>query len=292
MVSALFKQVRRFKKRRTPSKNCHPIPVTAPVAPTNYFRFKFVLDYLLATLLLLPGLPIMLFFICLVRITSRGAAIYSQCRVGRKGETFWMYKIRSMTDNAETLTGPAWTQAADPRVTWVGRFMRKFHVDELPQLFNVLQGHMSLVGPRPERPEFVEVLSRRIPEYKNRLAVLPGITGLAQLNLPPDSDLESVRRKVVLDIEYIRTASFWLDMRLMLCTAMRLIKLPIFSRIFGIYREPSTFPNGLETISASVSDGVVTLAHVLKQAEPESRNGNVAKYHRCRKSMQSQSTPK
>lgn len=98
--------------------------------------------------------------------------------MGLGGRKFDMYKIRSMSHDAEAGTGPAWTQPSDPRVTFVGHYLRKFHLDELPQLFNVLRGEMSLIGPRPERPEFVELLSRKIPEYKNRLVVRPGITGL------------------------------------------------------------------------------------------------------------------
>jgi hypothetical protein len=137
-----------------------------------------------------------------------------------------MYKIRTMRHDAEVGTGPVWTQQQDPRVTPVGKVLRKLHLDELPQLFNVLVGDMSLVGPRPERPEFVRVLGEAIPGYRNRLAVRPGITGLAQINLPPDSDLVSVQRKVMLDCEYIERGGLWLDTRLMICTFLRLFKLP------------------------------------------------------------------
>ena len=114
---------------------------------------------------------------------------------------------------------------------------------------------MSLVGPRPERPEFVEVLHRQIPAYGNRLAVRPGITGLAQLNLPPDSDLDSVRRKVILDIEYIQTAGPWLDLRLIACTALRFLKLPILV-FFGLHRSVKLSPHEVENRqSARRTDG-------------------------------------
>ena len=112
-----------------------------------------------------------------------------------------------------------------------GRLLRRFHLDELPQIINVLKGEMSFVGPRPESPEFVHVLAQSIPDYLKRLAALPGITGLAQLNLPPDTDLESVRRKLVLDLEYIDTAGPLLDARLFLATSLRLVKFPEPSRL-------------------------------------------------------------
>ena len=116
-----------------------------------------------------------------------------------------MYKIRTMRHDAESGTGPVWTQTTrDPRITAIGRVLRQFHLDELPQLLNVVKGEMSVIGPRPERPEFVHVLAESIPGYLKRLVVRPGMTGLAQLNLPPDSDLNSVRRKLALDCEYIR----------------------------------------------------------------------------------------
>ena len=117
--------------------------------------------------------------------------------------------------------GPKWAAAKDCRVTPIGRFLRRFHLDELPQLFNVLKGEMALVGPRPERPEFVKKLRGQIPEYMSRLRVLPGITGLAQLNLPPDTDLESVRRKLVLDLEYVGKSSVLLDISIIMCTSCR-----------------------------------------------------------------------
>ncbi len=168
-----------------------------------------------------------------------------------------------MTLNAEARTGPAWAQAADPRITRIGNFLRKFHLDELPQLFNVLKGEMSLVGPRPERPEFVEVLNRQLPVYVNRLAVRPGITGLAQLNLPPDSDLNSVHRKVILDIEYIQRAGLWLDLRLIICTAFRFLKWPILG-IFGLYREVQLPVQKTEEQQSPEREKVVTL-HQIQQ---------------------------
>jgi len=144
-----------------------------------------------------------------------------------------------MAVDAEAGSGAVWAKKRDPRVTRLGRILRALHLDELPQLFNVLKGEMSLVGPRPERPEFVQVLSAKIPGYCDRLAVPPGITGLAQLNLPPDTDLNSVRRKLFLDLEYVAHGSLALDVCLLACTVFRAMKIQgrLVLSIFGLYRE-------------------------------------------------------
>ena len=217
------------------------------IVPRPYFRWKRFVDCFLAALLLIPCLPVMGLLVLLVRLTSRGPGIFRQARVGKGGRTFTMYKIRSMVHDAEALTGAAWAQPDDPRVTTLGRFLRIFHLDELPQLFNVLKGEMSLVGPRPERPEFVSVLVQKIPGYANRLAVAPGITGLAQLKLPPDSDLESVRRKLALDLQYILKAGPIYDLWLLVYTFLRLAnvfeKLAIW-RFFADARASGPARNG------------------------------------------------
>jgi len=192
---------------------------------SGYFARKRWIERFCALLMLIPALPLMGLMMALVRLTSRGPALYRQIRVGSEGKTFTLYKIRTMRSDAEAKTGPVWTGPNDPRVTRLGRLLRRVHLDELPQLFNVLRGEMALIGPRPERPEFTQFLAREIPGYMERYRVLPGITGLAQINLPPDTDVESVRRKQVLDLEYIRTATFSMDMRIYLCTAARLIGL-------------------------------------------------------------------
>ena len=141
-----------------------------------------------------------------------------------------------MIHNCESLTGPRWSMPGDPRVTCIGAFLRASHLDELPQLLNVLRGEMSLIGPRPERPEFVPELERELPGYWQRLTVRPGVTGLAQVQLPPDTDLNSVRRKLAHDLYYIRHLSPWLDLRLLLCTAVYALGLPfgIAGRLLGI----------------------------------------------------------
>jgi hypothetical protein len=162
-------------------------------------------------------------------------------RVGLRGKTFWVYKIRTMSQDAEALTGPVWSPGmADPRITKFGRFLRKSHLDELPQLFNVLAGDMVLIGPRPERPEFTQFLAQEIPGYVGRLTVKPGITGMAQINLPPDTDLESVRRKLELDLDYICNSNFWIDIRILFCTALKVFGFPghKLAKLFGLRRRP------------------------------------------------------
>jgi lipopolysaccharide/colanic/teichoic acid biosynthesis glycosyltransferase len=218
------------------------------VRPSSYFRWKNVLDRVLAAVLLIPALPVIGLLVLLVRLTSPGPGLFRQLRVGKSGRAFTMYKLRSMATNAEAATGAVWSQEDDPRVTRFGRLLRTFHLDELPQLLHVLKGEMSLVGPRPERPEFVHVLAAQIPGYLNRLAVLPGVTGLAQLNLPPDSDLNSVRRKLVLDLEYVEHAGLFLDVRLLACTFARLLKIPAI-RPLGLQRSVPAFDHDKPFVS-------------------------------------------
>src|SRR5262245_11635367 len=131
-----------------------------------------------------------------------------------------------MCDNCEATSGPRWSLPGDPRVTPLGKVLRATHLDELPQLWNVLKGDMSLIGPRPERPEFVPQLERALPAYRQRLRLRPGVTGLAQVLLPPDTDVESVRRKLAHDLYSIRHLSVWLDVRLIACTALYALAIP------------------------------------------------------------------
>ena len=196
------------------------------IVPSPYFRWVRFASRVAAAVLLVPALPVIVVLVMLVHITSPGPGIYRQRRVGLGGRVFTLYKIRTMLKDAEARTGPVWTAPNDPRVTRLGRLLRPLHLDELPQLFNVLKGQMTLIGPRPERPEFTQHLARSIPGYMQRYCVMPGITGLAQINLPPDTSMESVRRKLVLDLDYIREAGAWLDAKIFLCTALKLFGLP------------------------------------------------------------------
>ena len=204
---------------------------TAPSRPsrdllvaTPYLFWKRGFEIFLALALSLVAGPLILLCILAVKLTSRGPIFYSQIRVGRSGRPFRIWKIRTMITDAEA-AGARWCVPGDPRVTPVGRFLRNTHLDELPQLWNVLRGDMSLFGPRPERPEFVPQLEKEIPRYRDRLVVRPGLTGLAQVQLPPDTDLDSVRRKLACDLYYVQHVSFWLDLRLILTTAFYLLNL-------------------------------------------------------------------
>lgn len=201
-----------------------------------YDPAKVAIDYGAAGVLLVLTAPVLLAAVVLTRITSRGAAVYRQTRVGRGGRDFTIYKIRSMYVDCERATGPRWSTPDDPRVTPLGRFLRRTHVDELPQLLNVLRGEMSLVGPRPERPEFVRELGKAVPCYRDRECVLPGVTGLAQVQLPPDTTVAEVRHKLACDLYYIANRGFWLDLRIVLGTAAKVAGVPprISCRLLGI----------------------------------------------------------
>jgi lipopolysaccharide/colanic/teichoic acid biosynthesis glycosyltransferase len=188
-----------------------------------YTLAKPSLEYLTAAILLVLLAPAIAIAAILIKLTSPGPAFFRQTRVGKGGREFRVWKIRTMVVDAEAATGPIWSVGRDPRVTPLGHFLRQTHIDEFPQLFNVLAGDMALVGPRPERPEFVVQLDWQLEGYRQRLNVKPGITGLAQVLLPPDSDLESVRRKLAHDLYYIRNLTFWLDLRILLHTTRDLI---------------------------------------------------------------------
>ena len=168
-----------------------------------YERIKPGLDMAMALILLILSAPVIIAAMVLVRISSCGSVIYHQRRVGLGGKVFTIYKIRTMYQDCERHSGATWSLPGDPRVTPVGRVLRFTHLDELPQLINVLLGEMSLIGPRPERPDFLPELELALPGYCRRLTVQPGITGLAQVQQPPDTGLDSVRRKLDYDLCYV-----------------------------------------------------------------------------------------
>lgn len=216
---------------------------------------KRLLDIAVSFSMLIVLSPLLLFLVVLVKLTSTGPAIFRQTRVGlnlrnktktdrRKeqidlleldlssdrrvsgsdrrdesgyGMPFTLYKFRTMTVDAEK-NGAQFAVQGDPRVTRLGRFMRKTRLDELPQLWNVLKGEMTLVGPRPERPEFIEGLSKEIPNYINRLGLKPGLTGVAQILNGYDNNIEGFRRKVSLDLMYLQNCCFWNDMKILFKT--------------------------------------------------------------------------
>ena len=197
-----------------------------PVHPW-YEGCRLGIEYLAAASLLAAAIPVISIAVLLIKLTSRGPAFYLQTRLGRYGRLYTIYKLRTMVTNCERYSGPCWAKTNDPRVTAIGRVLRKLHIDELPQLWNVLKGDMSLIGPRPERPEFLHELEKAVPQYRLRLLVRPGVTGLAQVQLPPDADLASVRRKLPYDLFYVRHSSPWLDLRIYLATVLHLISAPV-----------------------------------------------------------------
>lgn len=179
---------------------------------------KRALDVALAGAGLVLALPVMLLITAAIRLDSRGPALFRQSRVGQGGRIFVLNKFRSMRADAERASGAIWASADDPRVTRVGRLLRKTRLDELPQLVNILLGHMSFIGPRPERPEFVQLLQRQIPFYRERLSVKPGLTGWAQIRYPYGASVEDAVEKLQYDLYYIKNLSLFLDLLILLGT--------------------------------------------------------------------------
>jgi len=201
-------------------------PAPQPVPPPSAGeRARAAVDFALAALMLVPALPVMLACALLVRLTSPGPAIYAQARVGRGGAVFTLYKIRTMRHDCERLTGPQWSKPGDTRITRVGRVLRALHLDELPQLWNVLRGDMALIGPRPERPEIVAKLREQVVGYDRRHAVKPGITGFAQVHLPPDSCLRTVRNKLAYDLFYVRNRGPGMALFVLFATGLKVLGL-------------------------------------------------------------------
>lgn len=193
--------------------------------PCAFFRRKYVLDRIVGIALLVPASMVIAVGWILVKLTSRGPGFYRQTRVGAGGKTFELIKLRTMRVDAEA-AGIAWSSGKDdPRKTAIGNFLRKLHLDELPQLWNVACGHMALVGPRPERPEITMYLEQLIPGYQLRHNVKPGVTGLSQINIEPDTNVNITRRKQILDLRYIGRANHILDLRIMAATFLRMFGL-------------------------------------------------------------------
>ena len=183
-------------------------------------------DILLSVVGMALALPLMAITAALIKLDSRGPVLFRQQRVGQNGRIFTLFKFRSMRQDAERGSGAVWATAGDPRITRIGRFIRKTRFDELPQLFNVLVGHMSFVGPRPERPEFVRLLQREIPFYLGRLAVKPGITGWAQVRGEYAASVEDTLEKLQYDLYYIKNLSLILDLLILFHT----IQVVLFAR--------------------------------------------------------------
>lgn len=207
--------------------------------PTAQAFLKRSLDVVVSSIGLIVFFPVFLILAVAIKLDSRGQIFYSQERIGinrrksRSGERpdggcrrisdtfgrpFKIYKLRTMVADAERNTGPVWAAAKDHRITRLGRFLRKTRLDEMPQLWNVLLGEMSIVGPRPERPMFVASITESLPEYPKRCSALPGITGLAQVKSRYDSSIETVNRKLAYDLYYVRHGRLLLDLKIMAAT--------------------------------------------------------------------------
>ena len=175
---------------------------------------------LICLLLVLPVIPLV---VLAIKLDSRGPVLYRQERVGRNGEPFFVNKFRTMRQDAEAGTGPTWAGEDDPRITRVGKFLRASRLDEIPQLWNVLRGDMGFVGPRPERPEFVEWLTREIPYYPVRHVIRPGVTGWAQVRYKYGNTVEDAKEKLQYDLYYIKNISLGLDLMIMFQTVKTVI---------------------------------------------------------------------
>ncbi|MGA9173231.1 MAG: sugar transferase [Thermoactinomyces sp.] len=179
-----------------------------------YPAFKRGFEVLFSIALLIFTLPVLLLTMIAIKLESPGPVFYKQERVGLKGKTFYIIKLRSMRTDAEK-NGPQWAAKNDPRVTRVGKFIRKTRIDEIPQLINILRGDMSLIGPRPERPVFTEQFAKEIPGFKKRLLVKPGLTGWAQVNGGYEA---TPAEKFEMDMYYIQNQSFKIDMQILFRT--------------------------------------------------------------------------
>jgi lipopolysaccharide/colanic/teichoic acid biosynthesis glycosyltransferase len=197
--------------RREPSRN------------ERYGFIKTAGDFCTVCVLAVFAFPLIAVLALLVKRASPGPAFYKQTRLGLHGRPFQIWKLRTMSHNCEAASGPVWCGVNDSRVTPIGRVLRETHLDELPQLWNVLRGEMSLVGPRPERPEIARRIEVAVPGFSLRLQVKPGLTGLAQLRLPADQDIAYVPRKLAQDLHYMRHQGLLLDLYLVISTAFHVL---------------------------------------------------------------------
>jgi len=188
-----------------------------------YGVFKRIFDLIVAASVLICLSPLFVIVALLIKIDSAGPVFFKQQRLGKDRKPFTILKFRSMRQDAELATGAVWAQENDPRVTRLGNFLRKSHLDEIPQLINVLRGHMSIVGPRPERAEMMHVIVRQIPEFDKRLLVKPGITGLAQVRYNYGASIKDAARKLKYDIIYIQRQCWLIDFQIMFWTVRRVL---------------------------------------------------------------------
>ena len=196
------------------------IDIMPELMPEWEKKLKRVSDVVISFVILVLTLPLNFIIAFAIKLDSKGPVLFKQERIGMNNKKFKIYKFRSMYQDAEKNTGPVWSMKDDPRVTRVGKLMRKLRIDEIPQFINVLKGEMSLVGPRPERPYFVEQLSEQIPYYRRRLKVRPGITGWAQVKHKYDESIEDVKVKLRYDLFYIENMSLRMDLKILARTVL------------------------------------------------------------------------
>jgi lipopolysaccharide/colanic/teichoic acid biosynthesis glycosyltransferase len=192
--------------------------LTAHLARRYFEIAKEVLDVVLGFIAFMIFLPLLLVCCAIIKLSDPGPALFSQIRLGKDGRPFLIYKLRTMYLNAEQSSGAVWAGKNDPRVIPACRWMRRSHVDELPQLISIIKGEMSLVGPRPERPEIYRELEHHYPNVYERLKVRPGLTGLAQVRNGYDTTIEAFRHKLQADLEYIGTRCWSLELRILAST--------------------------------------------------------------------------
>ncbi|HEX9972928.1 MAG TPA: undecaprenyl-phosphate glucose phosphotransferase [bacterium] len=200
------------------------IEILPQMMPQWELRVKRLIDIVISVFVLILLVPFWILVALIIKLESRGPILFAQKRVGKDGKHFTVYKFRSMVQDAEKETGPVWAGEKDPRVTFFGRIIRKLRIDEVPQFFNVLVNDMSLVGPRPERPYFVEKLKREIPLYTRRLRMKPGITGWAQIKGGYDTTIENVKKKLEYDLFYIENVSLRMDLKILFNTIYVMIR--------------------------------------------------------------------
>lgn len=201
------------------------IDINPTLMPAWEEKVKRLLDLIVAGIILILTLPVIILTAISIKLNSKGPVFYKQQRCGLNGKLFKIVKFRSMYTDAEKLTGPVWSPKDDPRVTPVGKFIRKVRIDEIPQMWNIFKGEMSLIGPRPERPFFVEKFAEEIPYYKRRLKVRPGVTGWAQVKHKYDESVDDVKTKLKYDLFYIENMSLRMDLKILFRT--------IFVVLFG-----------------------------------------------------------
>ncbi len=196
----------------------------------GYVRIKPLSDYFLAIIALIITIPVFFIVGVMIKLTSSGPVFYFQERIGKDGRVFRVIKFRTMNVDAESWIGPVWAKKDDTRITPVGRILRKMHIDELPQLINVIKGEMGMVGPRPERPFFVKKFNEDISGYAKRLSVKPGITGLAQCLHKYDETIRDVKNKLRYDLIYIEKMCWMLDLKIFYLT----LRLSIFGKMVKV----------------------------------------------------------